>query len=134
MGHPEMPKYLKVVFWLVSSSIRTDLVDRTHECNELVWNNPVQVSVLNLLVILILFVVELAEVVPSMANCDFEPLQAVEDAAAVGTVTVAGVSERSETSLVRSKGFPSHLSRLLQDNNHEGAHQVGSIGLLIEHI
>ena len=74
MGHPEMPKHLKIVFWLVASSIRTDLVDRTHECNELVWNDPVQVSVLNLLVVLILFVVELAEVVPSMPDCDFEPL------------------------------------------------------------
>ena len=134
MGHPEMPKHLKVVFWLVASSIRADLVDGTHEGNELVWNDPVQVSVLDLLVVLILFVVELAEVVPSMPDCDFEPLQAVEDAAAVGAVTVAGVAERSETSLVRSKSFPSHLSRLLQDNNHEGAHQVGSVGLLIEHI
>ena len=134
VGHPEMPKHLQVVFRLVASTIGSDLVNGTHEGDELVWDDPVQVSVLDLLVVLILFVVELAEVVPAVPDCYFETFEAVENATAVGAITVARISEWSKASLIWGKCLPSHLCRLAQDDHHERPHQVSCIGLLIKNI
>lgn len=58
----------------------------------------------------------------------------MKDGAAVGAVAVAGVPEWSEAGLVGSEGLPGDLCRLTQDDNHEGAHQVGCIRLLIEDV
>ena len=44
------------------------LVDRPHESQKLAWDNPVQVAILNLLVVLVLTRVERLEVVPSQRD------------------------------------------------------------------
>ena len=130
----EVAEDLQIIFWLVTSSVGPDLVNGTHECDELARKNPVEITILDFLVVLVLFVVELPKVIPAMANGDLEPFETVEDRAAVGAVAVAGISERSEASLVGRKSFPRNLSRLSQDHNHEGAHEVRSIRLLVEHV
>ena len=131
MSHTEVPEHLQVVLWTVASTIWAHLVHRAHERNELARQHPVEVPILHFLVIFILFVVELPKVVPAETHTDFEALQAVEDGAAVGAVAVAGVAKRPETSLIRSEGLPSDLGRLAQNHNHESAHQIGSIRLLV---
>mmetsp|Transcript_1046 Transcript_1046/g.1424 ORF Transcript_1046/g.1424 Transcript_1046/m.1424 type:complete len:275 (-) Transcript_1046:67-891(-) len=134
VGHAEVPEDLQVVFRLVTAAIWPNLVDRAHESNELAREHPVQVSIFDFLVILVLLVVEFAEVVPAVADGDLEALEAVEDRAAVGAVAVAGVAEGPETSLVGREGLPGHLGGLAQDNHHKSAHEVGGVGLLVEHI
>ena len=131
MGHTEVLEHLQVVLWTITSTIWAHLVYWTHECNELARQHPVKVPIFHLLVIFILLVVELPEVVPAEAHTDFEALQAVEDGAAVGAVAVTGVAKRPETRLIRSEGLPGDLGRLAQNHNHESAHQIGSIRLLV---
>ena len=62
----EVLEDLEIVLRRVASSvIPADIVERTHEGDELVGDDPVQVAILDLLVVLVLFVVELPEVVPA---------------------------------------------------------------------
>lgn len=56
----------------------------------------------------------------------------MKDGAAVGAVAVTGISKGSETCLIGCKCLPGHLCGLPEYNDHEGAHQVGCIRLLIE--
>jgi len=107
-------------------------VDWTHKRNELVGNNPIKVSVFNFLVVFVLFVVKLFEVVPAEAHCKLQPLQAVVNGAFVGaSVAVAGVAEGLENLVVGLKGLPNNVGGHLEHHDHERAHQVGCIGLLV---
>lgn len=67
MGDPKMLEHLQVVLRAVSSRslYRRGLVDWPHEGNELVGDDPIQVTVLHALVVFILFVVEVSESVPA---------------------------------------------------------------------
>ena len=127
-------EHLQVVFWGVTAAIRSDLINGSHECNELLRQYPVEIAVLNFFVVFVLLVVEFTEVVPAEADTNLQPLQAVEYRATVGAVTIARISIRPEASLIGSKGFPGHLGRLSQDNDHKGAHQKSCISLLVKHI
>ena len=129
--HAEMAKDLQVVFWAVASAIRPYLIDRPHECNELPWQNPVEITVFHLFVVLVLLVIEFPKVVPTETHSDFEALETVENGAAVGAVAVAGVAKRSEAGLVGREGLPGDLSGLTQNHDHKGPHEVCSIRLLI---
>ena len=96
MGHAKVTEHLQVVFRRVASALRSNLIHRAHECDEFARQNPVEVSIFNLLVILVLFVVEVAEVVPAETHREFESLETVKHGAAVGAVAVGGVAERPE--------------------------------------
>ena len=65
MGHPEVLKHLRVVLRRVAPPILSILVNGAHEGNEFFGNDEVQVPILHLFVVLVLFVVEFAEVVPA---------------------------------------------------------------------
>ena len=69
------------------------LINWTHEGHELAWNNPVEVSVLNFLVVLVLLGVESLEVIPAAAYAFLESFKAVKDCAFVEAVSLAGISE-----------------------------------------
>ena len=59
-------EHLQIVLGCIASSIiPAGTVDRTHKSNKLVRDDPIQIAILNLLVVLILFVVELTKIVPS---------------------------------------------------------------------
>ena len=61
-----MLENLQVVFGSVASSLKfANIVEWTHEGNELVWYDPVQISIFNLFIILVLLVVEFPEFIPS---------------------------------------------------------------------
>lgn len=82
--HVEMLENLKVVLRCVASSLElANVIEWAHEGNELVRYDPVQVTVFNLLVVLILLVIKLPEFVPAEAYGVLEALQAVQDRARV---------------------------------------------------
>ena len=62
-------------------------LNRTHECHKLSGNDPVEISVFNLLVVLILFDVESFEVVPTESYGVLETLQTMSQGAVVEAVT-----------------------------------------------
>ncbi len=125
---------LQIVFWAVTPSIGTDLVNWAHESDEFSWHDPVQITIFDLLVILVLLVVKVSKVVPAVANSDLQTFQAMVNGAAVGAVAITGISERPETCLVRCKSFPSDLGGLAKNHYHEGTHEVGCICLLVENV
>ena len=83
---------------LVSS---VTLLNGSHECHKLSGNDPVEISVFNLLVVLILFDVESFEVVPTESYGVLETLQTVSQGAVVEAVTLRGVSVGLEVWEVR---------------------------------
>lgn len=108
-------------------------VDGPHERDELVRDDPVEVSVFDFLVILVLLVVKFSEYVPAKANSKLQALEAVENSALIGAgVSVTSIAEGPKLGVVGRKGLPHDLSRLLQHNDHEGAHQKARIRLLVE--
>lgn len=98
------------------------LVNWTHEGHELAWDDPVEVSVLYLLVVLILFGIECLEVVPSEANTLLKTFKAMQDRAFIVTVSLTGVSERFQVWLVDLELSVSLFSVHLEDDNHESTH------------
>lgn len=80
-------EHLEVVFWCISSPlICIHIVERSHESYKLAWNNPIKITIFNLLVVFVFFVVEFFEIVPTQFDGEFESLEAVFDRARVGTV------------------------------------------------
>ena len=62
----EMFEYLKVVFRCVAPPFKfTDVVKWSHERNELIRYNPVQVTIFNFFIIFIFFVIELSKLLPT---------------------------------------------------------------------
>ena len=134
VSHSKVLEHLEVILWGVASSVHANLVNRAHEGNKFAGKHPVQVAIFHLFVVLILLVVKFSKVVPAETDGDLKALQTVEDRAAVGAVTVAGITKRPETGLVRGKSFPGDLSWLSENYDHEGAHQKGRISLLVEQV
>ena len=65
----KMFEHLKIILWSVASSLKfTYVVQGTHECDELIRYNPIQVTIFNFFVVLILFVVELSKFVPTQSD------------------------------------------------------------------
>jgi len=56
---------------------RVTCVDRAHKSQELAWNDPVKVTVLDFFVMLVLSGVECLEIVPSELNAHLEALKAL---------------------------------------------------------
>ena len=108
----EVLKDLNVVFRSVAPlRLARQGVYRPHERDELVWNNPIKVTVLDFLVVLVLFVVKFSKNVPAETNSELQALEAVENSAFVGAgVSVAGVAEGPKLRVVRRKGLPNDLS------------------------
>jgi hypothetical protein len=85
--HVQVLEDLDVILGAISSSVVLR-VQWAHERDKLAWNGPVQITVLNFFVVLILLGVESSKVVPAMHHCKFQPLQAMEDSAIVIAITV----------------------------------------------
>ena len=120
----------------VASGIMTVAVDGvaringTHEGEELAWDDPVEVAVFDLLVVLVLTSVERLEVVPSELDALLEALKAVLDGAFVVAVAATGIPKWAQVRRVLFELLEGLLSIHLQNNNHECAHQVGRVGKL----
>lgn len=127
-------KDLQIVFWAITPAIGTNLVNWAHKSDEFSWHDPVQIAIFDLFIILVLLIIKVSKVVPAVANCDLQTFQTVVNGAAIGAVTITGIPKRPETCLVRSKSFPGYLGGLAKNHNHEGAHEIRCIGLLIEDV
>jgi len=109
--HTKMTKNLQIVFWCIPMSILTLVrVNRSHKSYKLVGNNPVEISILHLLIVLILFVIKCVQIVPSMAYRLLQPLQTVKHSALVRALTVASISEGFQLLVIGGKRCPSSFS------------------------
>lgn len=70
MRDAKVTEHLHIIFWRVSSAVCSDLVYRTHKSDEFPWYNPIEITILNLFIVLILLIVKLSEVIPAMADGD----------------------------------------------------------------
>lgn len=65
MCHAKVSKHLEVILWGVPSSVWSILINWAHEGDELLGEDPIQVTILNFLIVLVLFVVEFPKVIPA---------------------------------------------------------------------
>jgi len=79
--------------------------------------------------VLVLLNVECLIVVPAECDGKLQPLEAVIVGAFVRACSHRGVSIGQELVLVGSEGCPGIVSCLLQDNDHESAHEECSVRL-----
>lgn len=63
------------------------LFNWTHEGNKLAWNNPIEITILHTLIVLILFNIEGPEVIPSKSHGKLKSLQTMEERAIVEALT-----------------------------------------------
>lgn len=131
-GHSELLENLHVFLGVVAVSlIGVSLLNRPHKSHKLARNNPVDVAILNTLIILILLHVECSELVPFEFDGIFKALEALQESALIEAIALAGISIWFEQAVVGSKHIPSLLRRAFQNNDHESTHQKCSIDHLI---
>jgi hypothetical protein len=88
-GHINALKDIAIFVWMVSISLSmVPVLNWAHEGNELSWDDPVEISILNSLIVLVLLDIESSEVVPSEPDSILETLKAVEKCAVVEAVTL----------------------------------------------
>ena len=105
-------------------------VEWARERDELAWNSPVQVTILNFLVVLVLNNVEGLVVVPSELDAQMETIEAVLNSALVCTCSHGSVSKGRKFVMVWGEHFPGLGSRFVEDDYHECSHQECGVGLL----
>ena len=103
------------------------LINWTHEGHELAWDDPVKISILNFLVVLVFFRIECLEVVPAEADTFLKSFKAMKNCTFVEAITFTGVSERLEIWVIDFELLVSLLRVHFEDNDHEGTHQEASI-------
>jgi len=79
--------------------------DWSHECCKLTWDNPVQVSILNSLIIFVFFDVERSEIIPSKSDTVFKTLKTMQKGAIIEAVSLGGISKVSEKMMIWLKFF-----------------------------
>ena len=83
----EMLEDLQVVFGSVTPPfVFADVVEWAHERYEFIRYDPVQVTVLDFLVVFVLLVVEFPELVPSKSNGVLQSLQTMENRARIAAL------------------------------------------------
>lgn len=131
---PNYPRYanvfenFRILIWMVTiAMLVVSLLNRTHECAELTWDDPVEISVLDPFVIFILFDIKSAEIIPAESNGVLETLKAMQEGAIVEAVTLGCISIVLEDLVIWSELLVGLLRRHLEDDDHEGAHQESSV-------
>ena len=104
------------------------LVNGSHKGQELARDDPVEISVLHLLVVLVLSRIESLEIVPSKSDCVLKALQAVLDGALVLAGAAARIPVVVQVGLILLEELEGGPGVHLQDHDHEGTHQVGRVG------
>lgn len=90
-----------IFIWVLSISMfGISVFDWTHKCCKLTWNNPIQVSILNSLIIFIFFDVERSEIIPSESDTIFKTLKTMQKGAIVEAVSLGGISKVSEKMMI----------------------------------
>lgn len=110
---------------------RLSLINRSHKRCELSWQDPVDISVLYSLIVLVLLDVEGLKIVPLVLDGEVESLQAVQDGALVVTLTLRRIAERDKLVVIRLESLVGLLWLSLEDDDHESAHEEGSVDELL---
>ena len=76
------------------------LVNRAHERQELPWDDPVQIAVLDLLIVFILTCIKSLEIVPSELNGSLETLKTVDNLAVIKAIAATRIPVVSQFGLV----------------------------------
>ena len=72
-------EYFNIFIWVVSISMMSiSVLNWSHEGCKLVWDDPVEITIFNTLIVLILLDIECTEVIPAESHCIFETLKYME--------------------------------------------------------
>lgn len=128
-----MLEHLNVIIGSIASlRLASRSIDWPHKSDKLFGDDPIEITILYSFVVLILFIIEIIELVPAQVHCNFQTLQAVEYSALIRAhIAVTRISEGPEHRVIRLESFPDYVSRHFEDNDHEGAHEVGRIRLFV---
>ena len=107
------------------------LLDGSHEGHEFSGDDPVDVSVLNSFVVLVLLDVEQLVVIPIESDRVLEPLEALEQSALVEAIALTGISVRLEEGTVSFEGSVGLLGGDLHEDDHEAGHEECAIDHLV---
>jgi hypothetical protein len=121
--HSDILEDVAVLLGMVPVPVASvSLLNGTHESYELAWDDPVKVSVLNFLVVLVLLDIECLEVVPAKLECILEALEDVKQRAVVEAVSLGSISVMFEQTVVGLELFESLVCSHLQYYYHKCAH------------
>jgi hypothetical protein len=127
-GYVNALKDISVFIWVMAVPLPlVSVLDWSHEGDKLSWDDPVEVSILNSLVVLVLLDIECPEVVPAKSYSVFESLEAVKEGAVVEALTLGGISVVLEHTVVWLELLVGLLSGHLEDDDHESSHEECSI-------
>ena len=100
-----MLEHLQVVFrGITPSLVFADVIEWAHERYEFIRYDPVQVSILDFLVVFVLLVVEFSELVPSQTNGVLQTLKAMENCTRIVALEgIRGISEGLKLIVIRLK-------------------------------
>lgn len=69
-------EYLNIFIWMMSISVMSiSVLNWAHEGCKLIWDDPVEITIFNTLIVLILLDIECTEVIPAESYCIFETLK-----------------------------------------------------------
>ena len=103
------------------------LINWSHEGYELAGDDPVEITILNFLVVLIFFSIVILEIIPSKTKCFLESLKTMKNCTFVKAVTLASISETFEIWLVEFELSKGNFCVHFEDYHHESAHEEASI-------
>jgi hypothetical protein len=130
--HIELLENLDILVRVMSISlVSVPLLDWAHECHKFTGNDPVEITVLNSLVLLVLLDIEGLEVIPLELDGVFETLETLEETTLIKAVTLGCITVGLEQPLVWLEYLVSLLRWALKDDDHEAAHQEGAIHHLL---
>ena len=86
-GHIKMFEDLDVIFGSVSPPLKfINVIKWPHESNKLAWDDPVKISIFDLLVIFIFFVIKLFEIIPAYFHSIFQSFETVVYGAGIAAI------------------------------------------------
>ena len=128
LGDSDILENINILAWVVAILVvAVPVLNGAHEGHKFTWNDPVQVSVFDSFIVLVLLDIETSEVVPSEFYRKLESLEDVEQGAIIEAISLGGISEMLEEGMVGFDLFISSLSTDFEDDDHEGSHQECSV-------
>lgn len=135
-GNSKMFKNLYVILRgvahsFISLKVFRWLVNWTHQCHELLGNDPIEITIFKFFIVLVLSIIKILEAVPSQFHGIFKSLQALVDRARVIALSITRISVRYYDIAVSFEDIRDFLCFHFQYNKHKGTHKESRIGLLI---
>jgi hypothetical protein len=135
-GYSKMFKNLYVILGgvahsFISLKVFRWLIHWPHQRHKLLGNDPIEIAIFKLFIVLVLSVIEILKAVPAQFHGIFKSLQALVDRTRVIAFSITRVPVRYYDAAVRLKDIGDFLCFHFQYNKHKGAHKKSRIGLLI---